>query len=219
MLHLAVEAIEEIVATLTPHYGADCPAAVVARASWPDEVVLTGTLETIAGAVRDAGVERTAVIVVGRALAASGFRDSHLYSAARERPAVAVTVLVLGGTSEARDLAGALAAEGTHVISSLAGRVERPRLPAGEVRVGGFGGPDALAAWLSEHEHCRSHRRHASVRAAHLGVGRDGLLRSGVPLLRLERPGWTPHADDDWHWVDDTAEAAAAFPDSGGASS
>lgn len=88
VLHLAVGAIEEIVATLTPHYGADCPAAVVARASWPDEVVLTGTLTTIAGAVRDAGVERTAVIVVGRALAASGFRDSHLYSAARERPAV-----------------------------------------------------------------------------------------------------------------------------------
>ena len=86
MLHLAVQAIEEVVETLTPHYGADCPAAVVARASWPDEVVLTGSLESIAGAVRAAGVERTAVIIVGRALTAGGFRDSHLYSAARERP-------------------------------------------------------------------------------------------------------------------------------------
>jgi precorrin-4/cobalt-precorrin-4 C11-methyltransferase len=86
VLHLAVQAIEEVVETLTPHYGADCPAAVVARASWPDEVVLTGSLESIAGAVRAAGVERTAVIIVGRALTAGGFRDSHLYSAARERP-------------------------------------------------------------------------------------------------------------------------------------
>ncbi len=87
VLHLAVQAIEEVVETLTPHYGADCPAAVVARASWPDEVVLTGSLESIAGAVRAAGVERTAVIIVGPALTAGGFRDSHLYSAARERPA------------------------------------------------------------------------------------------------------------------------------------
>jgi precorrin-4/cobalt-precorrin-4 C11-methyltransferase len=87
VLHLAVQVIEEVVATLTPHYGADCPAAVVARASWPDEVVLTGSLESIAGAVRAAGVERSAVIIVGRALNASGFRESHLYSAARERPA------------------------------------------------------------------------------------------------------------------------------------
>jgi precorrin-4/cobalt-precorrin-4 C11-methyltransferase len=85
VLHLAVQAIEEIVATLTPHYGADCPVAVVARASWPDELVVTGSLDSIAGAVRAAGIERTAVIIVGHALAASGFRDSHLYSAARER--------------------------------------------------------------------------------------------------------------------------------------
>ena len=65
----------------------DCPAVVVARASWPDELILTGTLATIAGAVRDAGVRRTAVVMVGRALAATGFRESHLYSPARERPA------------------------------------------------------------------------------------------------------------------------------------
>jgi precorrin-4/cobalt-precorrin-4 C11-methyltransferase len=58
---------------------------VVARASWPDEVVLRGTLATIAGAVHDAGIRRTAVILVGPALAAEGFRDSHLYSAERAR--------------------------------------------------------------------------------------------------------------------------------------
>ena len=86
VIHLGAQAIDEIVATLVPHYGADCPAAVVARASWPDEVVLRGRLGEIAADVRAAGVRRTAVIVVGPALAAEGFRDSHLYSDARERP-------------------------------------------------------------------------------------------------------------------------------------
>jgi precorrin-4/cobalt-precorrin-4 C11-methyltransferase len=86
VVHLGTQAIAEIVATITPHYGAGCPAAVVARASWPDELVLRGTLATIAGLVADAGVRRTATILVGPALGAGEFRDSHLYSKARERP-------------------------------------------------------------------------------------------------------------------------------------
>jgi precorrin-4/cobalt-precorrin-4 C11-methyltransferase len=86
VIHLGAQAIEEIVATLVPHYGPDCPAAVVAWASWPDEVVLRARLGEIADDVHAAGVRRTAVIVVGPALAAEGFRDSHLYSDARERP-------------------------------------------------------------------------------------------------------------------------------------
>ena len=85
VIHLGAQAIAEIAAKLVPHYGGRCPAAVVARASWPDEIVLRGTLETIARLVTDAGVRRTATIVVGPALAAEGFRDSHLYSSARER--------------------------------------------------------------------------------------------------------------------------------------
>ncbi len=85
VLHLGAQAIKEIVATLTPHYGADCPVAVVARASWPDELVLRGTLATIAAALEQAGVKRTATILVGPALAAQGFCDSHLYSCDRER--------------------------------------------------------------------------------------------------------------------------------------
>jgi precorrin-4/cobalt-precorrin-4 C11-methyltransferase len=85
VLHLAVQAIEEIARTLAEHYGPDCPVAVVARASWPDEAVLQGTLATIAPLVAAEGVRRTAVIVVGPALAAEGFCDSHLYSPARER--------------------------------------------------------------------------------------------------------------------------------------
>ncbi|GAA1820669.1 precorrin-4 C(11)-methyltransferase [Actinomadura chokoriensis] len=85
VLHLAVQRIDEVAAELVPHYGADCPVAVVARASRPDEVILRGTLSDIAGLVREAGVRRTAVIVVGRVLTASAFPDSHLYSAGRDR--------------------------------------------------------------------------------------------------------------------------------------
>lgn len=86
VVHLGAQAIDEIVETVTPYYGADCPAAVVARASWPDELVLAGTLATIAGQVRRAGVQRTATILVGPALAPEAFRESHLYSSERERP-------------------------------------------------------------------------------------------------------------------------------------
>ena len=85
VLHLAVQAIDELAPQLARHYGDDGPVAVVARASHPDEVVLRGTLATIADQVRAAGVKRTAVIVVGPALAEPGFCDSHLYSADRER--------------------------------------------------------------------------------------------------------------------------------------
>jgi precorrin-4/cobalt-precorrin-4 C11-methyltransferase len=85
VIHLGAQAIEEIAHTLAPHYGPDCPVAVVARASWPDELVLRGTLATIAAAVERAGIRRTATILVGQALAAAGFRDSHLYSPQRQR--------------------------------------------------------------------------------------------------------------------------------------
>jgi precorrin-4/cobalt-precorrin-4 C11-methyltransferase len=85
VIHLGARAVEEIVATLTPHYGEDCPAAVVARASWPDELVLEGTLATIAEQVSVARVTRTATILVGPALAATDHRESHLYSRERER--------------------------------------------------------------------------------------------------------------------------------------
>jgi precorrin-4/cobalt-precorrin-4 C11-methyltransferase len=85
VLHLAVQRIDTVVAELLPHYGADCPVAVVARASRPDELVLRGTLADIAASVHAAGVLRTAVIIIGAVLGAAGFPDSHLYSAARSR--------------------------------------------------------------------------------------------------------------------------------------
>jgi precorrin-4/cobalt-precorrin-4 C11-methyltransferase len=80
-VHLAIHAVETIVAELTPFYGADCPAAVVVRATSPDERILRGTLADIVAKVAAEQIERTALILVGRALGAEDFRDSALYNA------------------------------------------------------------------------------------------------------------------------------------------
>jgi precorrin-4/cobalt-precorrin-4 C11-methyltransferase len=78
-IHLAVHAIDAIVKELTPHYGAQCPVAVVVQASWPDQCILRGTLGDIAEKVAAERIERTALVLVGRALAAGDFRESALY--------------------------------------------------------------------------------------------------------------------------------------------
>lgn len=119
-------------------------------------------------------------------------------------------ILVLGGTAEARELAAALYADGVPVTSSLAGRVSRPRLPAGETRIGGFGGPGGLARWIAEHD------VRAVVDATHPFAQRisasavRACRRVGVPLLRLERTGWRERPGDRWQWVETLAQAAAA---------
>jgi precorrin-6A/cobalt-precorrin-6A reductase len=121
-------------------------------------------------------------------------------------------ILILGGTAEARELAAALHARGVAVTSSLAGRVSKPRLPAGEVRIGGFGGPDALARWLAEHgvravvDATHPFAERISASAAHACAQAD------VPLLRLERPGWQERPGDRWTWVEHLDAAAAAIP-------
>ena len=84
-IHLSIHVVERVVDELLPSYGANCPVAVVWRASWPDERVLKGTLGTIAPLARAEKLERTALILVGRALDASGFRDSALYSTDYDR--------------------------------------------------------------------------------------------------------------------------------------
>jgi precorrin-4/cobalt-precorrin-4 C11-methyltransferase len=78
-IHLGIHALDQVVTELTPHYGADCPVAIAARASWPDERIVRGTLSTISAAIAADPIERTALIVVGRALAAEDFRESALY--------------------------------------------------------------------------------------------------------------------------------------------
>ncbi|MGW0535142.1 cobalt-precorrin-6A reductase [Streptomyces sp. NPDC003032] len=122
-------------------------------------------------------------------------------------------VLILGGTTEARRLAELLAGEaGPRVTSSLAGRVAAPRLPPGEVRVGGFGGAEGMAAWL------REHRVDALIDATHPFAGTisfnaaSAAATAHVPLLALRRPGWVPGEGDDWHPVDSLARAARVLP-------
>lgn len=120
-------------------------------------------------------------------------------------------VLILGGTGEARELAALLVDRGTPVVSSLAGRVSKPRLPVGEVRIGGFGGVDGLAAYL------RETGIRAVVDATHpfarviSGNAAAACAAAEVPLLRLERPGWSEASGaDGWHWVDGHDAAAEA---------
>lgn len=83
-IHLSIQNLDTVVRDLTPAYGAGCPVAVVYRASWPDEQIIRGTLGDIADQL-DAGIARTALILVGPALAGEGFDESCLYAADYDR--------------------------------------------------------------------------------------------------------------------------------------
>jgi precorrin-4/cobalt-precorrin-4 C11-methyltransferase len=92
-IHLSVNNLAKIVRELEPLYGADCPAIVAYRVSWPDQQILRGTLATIRDAVKAAGITRTALILVGRVFGEAGFSDSRLYAADHHhvlRPRIAV---------------------------------------------------------------------------------------------------------------------------------
>lgn len=78
-IHLSIGNLDHVIAELTPGYGADCPVAVVYRASWPDERIIRATLGTLKEAMDD-GISRTALILIGPALAGEGFTESCLYS-------------------------------------------------------------------------------------------------------------------------------------------
>lgn len=121
-------------------------------------------------------------------------------------------ILLLGGTGEARELAQFLVSSGHQVVSSLAGRTAAARLPAGEVRSGGFGGADGLSAWLraqavdavidATHPFAATMTSHAVAAAGEVGV----------PLLIVRRPGWTAAAGDVWHGADTPKAAAELLP-------
>lgn len=120
-------------------------------------------------------------------------------------------VLILGGTSEARQLAEALVQAGYHVTSSLAGRVTNPALPPGAVRIGGFGGVGGLGSYLHGQRMMAvidATHPFAAVISAHAA---QAATLTGTPLLRLERPGWAEHPRAGaWRWVPDTDAARAA---------
>lgn len=116
------------------------------------------------------------------------------------------SVLLLGGTAEARALAEQLVGLGVEVTSSLAGRVSDPRLPVGAVRIGGFGGVEGLRAAVRDYD--------AVVDATHpfattmTANAVAACSSAGVPLLRLERPGWSERARPSWQWADSHQQAA-----------
>jgi precorrin-6A/cobalt-precorrin-6A reductase len=123
------------------------------------------------------------------------------------------TVLILGGTAEARELAGRLTGlAGVRLVSSLAGRVQNPVLPPGEVRIGGFGGASGLADWL------RAENAAAVVDATHpfaAGISAHAAAacaQAGTPLLSLVRPPWERGDGDDWRQAGSLAEAARLLP-------
>jgi precorrin-6A/cobalt-precorrin-6A reductase len=125
------------------------------------------------------------------------------------------TVLVLGGTAEARALAAELTERGIRVVSSLAGRVANPRLPVGEVRVGGFGGSDGLARYLAEND-VTAVVDATHPFAEHIGASAvKGTSAANVPLLRLQRKGWEAGPGDEWHWVGSLGEAATKITELG----
>jgi precorrin-6A/cobalt-precorrin-6A reductase len=135
-------------------------------------------------------------------------------SRARTRPRPRTHILVLGGTAEARQLAAELAGrpDGVQVTTSLAGRVAQPRLPAGAVRIGGFGGAEGLAAWLREHrvdalvDATHPFAATISAHAAHAAAA------TGIPLCALRRPGWSAGPGDRWQPAASLADAAARLP-------
>lgn len=117
-------------------------------------------------------------------------------------------VLIIGGTAEARALAGELVKRGDDVTSSLAGRVTNPRLPVGKVRIGGFGGVHGLAKYLAENGvDCVVDATHpfATTMTSHTYQAHQA---TGVPMVRFARPGWSGHSlAHTWHWADDVSSA------------
>lgn len=110
-IHLSIHVLEKVVAELTPLYGADAPAAVVFRASWPEEKIITAPLgELVAAVVDSGGVERSAIIFVGPGLNTQGGRESALYSSdydRRFRPR-------LGGTPPGTDSEASISSPADH---------------------------------------------------------------------------------------------------------
>ncbi|MBK8469463.1 MAG: cobalt-precorrin-6A reductase [Actinomycetales bacterium] len=119
-----------------------------------------------------------------------------------------MNVLLLGGTAEARELAGLLTTENTPVVTSLAGDTSAPRLPEGETRVGGFGGATGLARYLREHQVGAVIDATHPFAARMSANGATACAATGVPLVRLSRPSWAGRPDArSWHWVDSMDEA------------
>jgi precorrin-6A/cobalt-precorrin-6A reductase len=127
-------------------------------------------------------------------------------------PAFRQKILILGGTAEARLLAAQLIEEGHSVTTSLAGRTVDPVLPDGEVRIGGFGGADGLAAYLRDEQFDRMiDATHPFARRISENAIKASAI-SGIPLEQRLRPRWQKQPGDRWKSVATLEAAAEALP-------
>jgi precorrin-6A/cobalt-precorrin-6A reductase len=122
-------------------------------------------------------------------------------------------ILTLGGTSDANVLAKELLKAGFDVVTSFAGVTEKPALPEGEIRVGGFGGEDGLYDYLKAEGFAALADATHPFAAQISRHGFNAAERAGIPYLRLERAAWTPLPADNWISVPTTETAIAALPD------
>lgn len=226
VLHLAASQLALAVRELLPICGPSCPTGVVVSAGREGEATVVGTLGDIADRTIATDLACDVVMVVGRILdrpiaeptqpsssvtlaeSTTPVEPARVSISAQAPAAEPGRILVLGGTGEARQLADLLATAGLDVVTSLAGKVARPRLPRGEVRIGGFGGAEGLAHWIRENDVSAvidatdpyaTEISTAAVRAAH---------ETGAPLLRMHRTPWTPEERDDWIRVPSMEDAA-----------
>ena len=122
-------------------------------------------------------------------------------------------ILLLGGTTEASQLAHALAVAGMDAVFSYAGRTEAPIAQPLPTRVGGFGGVAGLQAWLRDQRitHVVDATHPFAAQMSHNVI--TACAAADIPLLALERPAWVPQAGDQWHCVPDIDAAVAALPE------
>ena len=143
-------------------------------------------------------------------------RTTYARAVAAEPPTRDVPrILLLAGSSEASELAARLAAcPGVAVTSSFAGRVKALSIPAGDVRVGGFGGPQGLARWIAD-DHIAAVIDATHPFTAHMPHHAVVLPSADVPHLRVLRPEWEPEPGDRWTVVPDLEAAAATLRQTG----
>lgn len=229
--HVGPRRLAGVIRELAPAHGPECSVGIVVAPGREGEITVVGTFGDIMGRMTGTDLPEDMVVCAGPALGRGRDDDglggdpapngSPSPESARESvtPSVAPStfrmpaptpgrILLLGGTDEARRLAELMVTAGLDVVTSLTGTSSRPRMPRGEVRIGGFGGPEDLARWLRENrasalidasDPFATDVSVSATRAAH---------ETGTPLLRVLRPPWAPEDGDRWIPVADVDAAS-----------
>ncbi|WP_231750589.1 MULTISPECIES: cobalt-precorrin-6A reductase [unclassified Dietzia] len=229
--HVGPRQLAGVIRELVPAHGPECTVGIVVAPGREGEITVVGTLGDIADRMTGTDLPEDMVVCAGPALgsrrddegldggpapvgspspesARGSVAPSVTPSASRMPAPTPGRILLLGGTEEARRLAELMVTAGLDVVTSLTGTPSRPRMPRGEVRIGGFGGPEDLARWL------RESRASAVIDASDpfaTGVSASATRaarETGTPLLRVLRPPWAPEDGDRWIPVADVDAAS-----------